>query len=65
MRGEGRVTGVPSTSTAPEVGGISPAISDSSVLLPQPLWPIRLTNSPGASENDTLDRASVLPSGVK
>ncbi|KAG1583109.1 hypothetical protein G6F46_015149 [Rhizopus delemar] len=65
MRGLGLVTPWPSISTAPEVGGISPAIGDSKVLLPQPLCPIRLTNSPGASVNDTVDSASVSPAVVK
>src|SRR6478609_3741044 len=65
MRGLGFVTPWPSIITAPDVGGINPAISDSKVLLPQPLWPIRLTNSPGANVNDTFDSASVSPSVVK
>ena len=34
-----------------------PEISDSSVLLPQPLWPMMATNSPGRDrERDALER---------
>ena len=42
-----------------------PEISDSSVLLPQPLWPMMATNSPGAIEIETSFNASVSPSRPK
>jgi hypothetical protein len=38
-----------------------PEISDNSVLLPQPLWPMMATNSPGAIEIETSLSASVSP----
>ena len=38
-----------------------PEISDSSVLLPQPLWPMMATNSPGAIESEMSLSASVSP----
>src|SRR5262245_57974763 len=41
-------TRAPPTSIVPVVGGISPEMSISSVLLPQPLGPTIETNSPGA-----------------
>jgi hypothetical protein len=45
--------GCPSVNTAPWVGGISPAIAFSSVLLPEPLRPIRPTDSPWYDVNET------------
>jgi hypothetical protein len=42
-----------------------PEISDSSVLLPQPLCPMIATNSPGAIAIETSLRASVSPSSPK
>ena len=42
-----------------------PEISDSSVLLPQPLWPMMATNSPGAIVSDMSLSASVSPSRPK
>jgi hypothetical protein len=43
----------------PSVGWISPAIIMSNVLLPQPLGPKRLKNSPFATSMDTSRIASV------
>src|SRR5512134_622410 len=55
-------TGKPVTSRSskrirPDVGWINPAISRSSVVLPQPLGPSRKKNSPDATVADTLDNA--------
>src|SRR6266571_4456773 len=50
---------------AAQVGMRMPEISDSSVLLPQPLWPMMATNSPGAIEIETSFNASVSPSRPK
>src|SRR3981081_3511730 len=51
-----------STSTAPEVAGVSPEAMRSSVDFPQPDGPTTATNSPGATDSVTLAIASV-PSG--
>ena len=53
-----RDTRWPPVETSPLVTVSSPATSDSSVLLPHPDAPIRQTNSPGATVNDTLSSAS-------
>ena len=45
-RGSGPRTGLPPTSTVPVVGVSRPPIMLSSVLLPQPLGPIRQSSSP-------------------
>ena len=42
-----------------------PEISDSSVLLPQPLWPMMATNSPGAIFSEMSLSASVSPSSAE
>ncbi len=47
----------PPVEISPDVGTSSPAMRFSSVLLPQPEAPMRVTNSPGATESDTLSRA--------
>ena len=65
MLGEGPVTGWPSTVTLPADGSRMPAMMDSSVLLPQPDWPIRLTNSPGRTASEMFSSASVSPCSVK
>jgi len=61
----GPVTGLPSTSTLPSVGLRMPEISDSSVLLPQPLCPMMATNAPGAIDSEMSLSASVSPSRPK
>ncbi len=65
MLGEGPLTGWPSTVTLPPEGSRMPATIDSSVLLPQPDWPMMLTNSPGATASEMLSSACVSPCGVK
>ena len=50
--GIGPRTGLPATSTAPPVGVIRPPMTLSSVLLPQPLGPIRHNNSPRTMSSD-------------
>ena len=50
--------GSPSASAAPDVGAAKPAISESSVDLPQPEGPTMATNSCGETLNDTADSAS-------
>ncbi len=59
------MTATPSTITPPSVGARMPEISDNSVLLPQPLWPMMATNSPGAIFSDMSLSASVSPSRPK
>ncbi len=44
--GAGPLSSRSSSSMCPAVGVVSPATRLSSVLLPQPLWPMRATNSP-------------------
>ncbi|MNT99954.1 hypothetical protein D3C72_2429440 [compost metagenome] len=56
---------LPSTNTLPLDGGRMPARMDSSVLLPQPDWPIRLMNSPGLTERLMFCSACVSPCWVK
>ena len=52
---------MPPTLTLPALGVSRPAMQRSSVLLPQPLGPSTLTNSPGAIERvDLLDRHDAL-----
>ena len=66
-RGRGLVpdTSRPSTMTPPELALSSPARMFSSVVLPQPEWPIRQTNSPSSTPNQRSPKTSVspLPSG--
>ena len=59
--GIGPRTGLPATSTAPPVGVIRPPMTLSSVLLPQPLGPIRQSSSPrGDVERRVGERAHEL-----
>jgi hypothetical protein len=51
----------PSTLTAPESAGSTPATHSKSVVLPEPFGPIRPRTSPGYTENDTPDRAVNRP----
>src|SRR5919109_1570068 len=51
--GRGAVTALPSTRIAPPLAGSRPASIASSVDLPQPDGPSRLTNSPGATRKLT------------
>jgi hypothetical protein len=55
--GAGAVTALPSDSTVPESGFVSPAMMSSRVDFPQPLGPIRHTNSPCSISSDTLSSA--------
>ena len=43
----------PNTRTVPRLGSSRPAATFSSVLLPQPVGPTTLTNSPGAIDSVT------------
>jgi hypothetical protein len=52
-------------STAPSVGCRMPEINDNSVLLPQPLWPMMATNSPGETLSEMSLSASVSPVSPK
>src|SRR5688500_17094273 len=49
--------GCPNTCTWPALGSSSPAATFNSVLLPQPVGPTTLTNSPGATVNVTSSTA--------
>ncbi len=46
-------SGAPNTSTVPLLGSSSPAATLSSVLLPQPVGPTTLTNSPAPTVSVT------------
>src|SRR5262245_30936068 len=59
----GPVIGSSLSDNVPEVAMSRPAISLSRVLLPQPLGPSRLTNSPLWIASETLVRASTSPRG--
>src|SRR5262249_44881856 len=59
----GPVIGLSLSDNLPEVATSRPAISLSRVLLPQPLGPSRLTNSPLWIASETLVRASTSPRG--
>src|SRR5690606_38889353 len=48
--------------TSPSSGSIRPFMRRSRVVLPQPLGPTRLTNSPGATSKLMSSRARTLPS---
>ena len=50
-------SGWPNTCTWPALGSSSPAPTFSSVLLPQPVGPTTLTNSPGATASVTSSTA--------
>jgi hypothetical protein len=56
-RGSGPVTVSPSSATVPAPAAIRPAITRSSVLLPQPLGPIRATTSRGRMSRSIPSRA--------
>jgi hypothetical protein len=56
-RGSGPCTGVAPTWTVPVVGVSSPPMTLSSVLLPQPLGPIRHRSSPRAISSEVSSRA--------
>ena len=47
--------------TSPEVGARNPAMMLSSVVLPQPDGPSRVSRRPGSSVKDTSARASTWP----
>src|ERR1700716_350290 len=59
------VISMPSTSTRPELGLSSPAMTPSRVLLPLPLGPTRAANSPGSMRMSMPRRISIVspPSG--
>ena len=63
--GPGPLISLLAHSSAPPVGLVSPAIRLSSVLLPQPEWPIRATNSPLAMVRFTSRRAGKTPLAVR
>jgi hypothetical protein len=52
----------PSSRIAPAVGNSNPAIINSVVVLPEPLGPRKVTNSPRAMSIDTSSTALLLPS---
>jgi hypothetical protein len=52
----------PSSSIVPLDGFSKPAIINSVVVLPEPLGPRKVTNSPRATSIDTSSTALVLPS---
>src|SRR5690606_15628391 len=54
----------PNTSTAPRLGSSSPAATLSSVLLPQPVGPTTLTNSPAPTARPTFSTAVYRCSGA-
>jgi hypothetical protein len=56
-----RLTGAPPTTIDPVVGAISPEMSISKVLFPQPLGPTTDTNSPAAMESSISARACTSP----
>src|SRR5436190_18518668 len=55
------VRSLPSRLTSPESGGSSPAITRSSVVLPQPDGPRKQTNSPASMARLTSSSATTLP----
>ncbi len=55
--GIGPFTGLSPTVTVPPVGLISPPMQLSSVLLPQPLGPIRHISSPRTTSSEVSDNA--------
>ena len=59
--GDVPVTTSPSTSTRPPVGFTSPAMTDKSVLLPQPDGPTMLRNSPFSTPKLTDSKALISP----
>ena len=66
--GIGPRTGLPATSTLPLDGSINPPMTLSNVLLPQPLGPIRHSNSPRVTSIEVSSKARtwrVSPSSPK
>src|SRR5262249_13452918 len=63
--GPGLLTGMPSTRTSPLVGCSKPAIRLSSVDLPQPLAPTRVTNSRSATTTLIPASATTWPPAPK
>src|SRR5262245_19430295 len=59
--GPGPRISAPSHRISPAVGSSRPAIRLSRVLLPQPEWPIRQTNSFRSTASETLSSARKLP----
>ena len=55
------VTSRPPMKIRPDVGLLRPAISDSSVVLPEPLGPRMVTNSPCATSRSTSSAAATVP----
>ena len=60
--GPGAATGVPFTSTRPDVAWTSPAMIFSVVVFPQPLGPMMLVSSPRGTSKLTPSRARTPPS---
>ncbi len=52
---------LPSSTMRPPVGNSKPAIMRSVVVLPQPLGPSSVTNSPFSTDSETLSTATTLP----
>ena len=63
-RGPGPRTGLPSQWMVPSVGRMKPASALSSVVLPQPLGPTSVTNSPARMRRSTWPVACTGPSAV-
>ncbi len=61
----GSTTGLPATVIVPPEGSINPAISFSSVDLPQPDGPTTATNSPSAMSRSIGLRVGTSPSRVR
>ena len=61
----GPVTGLPSASTRPASGVVSPAMMSRNVDLPQPLGPTRHTTSPAATCIETSSSACTVARGVR
>jgi hypothetical protein len=55
------VMSLPPRRTRPEVGAMKPAIIRSVVVLPQPLGPSSITNSPSRTSSETSRTAAVAP----
>src|SRR5438105_3547548 len=58
--GPGALTGLPKASTVPSSGAMKPAMTLSSVDLPQPDGPSRQTNSPGATSRSMFSNARMV-----
>src|SRR6185295_11001759 len=59
-----RWLGCPKTLTVPEVGGVNPSISSSSVVLPAPFLPRSPMTSPGATSNDSSSITLLWPNDL-